>query len=112
MYPKRIKIIDTTYTIKYVDSLNEVDPTGQECLWGYCDYWNQQITILNDKDNPSKTRQILLHEVLHAMAARLDIEDLTGDENNVVDHVAVGLNAVLSDNPNFLKMFEEKDPCD
>ena len=60
--PKKIQILNLTYTIRWVDSAIEVGSDAQ----GWCDFSNQLIVI--NKDNSKQVlKEVFLHEVFHAL---------------------------------------------
>lgn len=100
-------MIDRTYHIEYVNSPTDVDVHQREALWGQCDFWTKTIRIFK-RDVPDSTiRHTVLHEVLHALGEALDIDQLTTDDENLVDRIATGLNCILADNPDLLNMFRD-----
>lgn len=104
--PKKLKIVDIACRVKY-SKQPIVD--GASVLWGAYNSETKKIEVY-DRDIPlSAVRQILLHEILHAMGERLDIKQLVGDDDNLVDRIATGLNLILAENPELLAMFKEKD---
>lgn len=99
--PNRIKIIDLIYTVEYVDKPSDVDIHRRSSLWGQCDFWTRTIRVYRNDRSESDIWQTLWHEIVHAICEKLHLEakegDL-GDQENIVDLLATGINAVLQDN--------------
>jgi len=96
--PNTIKVFDVTYHIEYVDKPSEVDIYKRESLWGQCDPWTRTIRIYKNDRQHSDVMQTLWHEIIHAIAIHLHINDTVSDEHEVVDLLAVGINNVIVDN--------------
>lgn len=99
--PTEIKILDVVYQIEYVDKPSDVDLYKRESLWGQCDFWTRTIRIYANNRQESDIWQTIWHEVIHAIAEKMDIDEqggkMTGDEK-LIDLLATGINCVLRDN--------------
>jgi len=99
--PERIKIISKRFTINYV-------PEGTEDLseekMGLCDTLNQTIWIQNDLKEDTQ-RETLLHEILHAISDEMGLNLAEAQ----VAGIAIGVLAVLMDNPSFAKFLLKKE---
>lgn len=100
--PVEVKIIDVIYKVEYVDKPSDVDIFKRQTLWGQCDFWTRTIRVYSNDRTDTDIRQTLWHEILHALSEKLRINTENGDLNsqeNVIDLLATGINAVLQDNP-------------
>jgi len=95
--PKRIKILNLTWQIQFVDksTYNASDALG------WCDY-DQQIISLYDGQSNESISDTFLHEILHAIFYVMGI-DPNNDEEKVVSKVSTGLCTVFSNNPKAFK---------
>lgn len=58
----------------------------------------------------SRIRQILMHEILHAIDSAAGLNELNGgtkENERIVEAISEGLCQVFSDNPELLKLFEK-----
>lgn len=100
--PSEVKIIDVVYTIEYVEKPSDVDIFKRQTLWGQCDFWTRTIRVYHNDRQPADVAQTLWHEILHAICEKMHIETSDGelgDNENAIDLLATGINAVLRDNP-------------
>ncbi len=85
-----------------IEATKKLERDGVACV-GICD--NRNLHILLEKDcTPQMTRSTLLHEILEALKERLRLK-LSHD---TIDQLEAGLDAVLVDNPEFVRMYLEK----
>lgn len=93
--PTTINILGTVYKVKYKDKPSDVDLFKRQSLWGQVDYWTRTIRVY-DNDNPVQdVWHTILHEVLHAIASELHVDEKFSDEDELVDLVALALVDVL-----------------
>jgi len=64
--PRKLNICGKNYKVTYVNRHIDVDPSGEELLWGQVDYRRRQIRVYNGEDGPD-TYDTLIHEMIHAM---------------------------------------------
>ena len=93
----RVKIGAIQYKVEYVKELKS--PDGR-LLDGHLHH-NQTRISLDVDMNPQATTQVLLHEVVHALAAQMGRQNLKED---IVDALAFGFYQVMRDNPELVKM--------
>ena len=100
--PKKIQILNLTYTIRWVDSAIEVGSDAQ----GWCDFSNQLIVI--NKDNSKQVlKEVFLHEVFHALFyARALMEPEAADHEQMVTRMATGCCTIWEQNPKAFKWWE------
>lgn len=99
--PSQVKIIDTIYTIEYVDKPSDVDIFRRQSLWGQCDYWTRTIRVYTGNLSEADIMQTLWHEIIHAICEKLHISTDAGklnDNETAIDLLATAINAVLHDN--------------
>jgi hypothetical protein len=103
--PTKVKILLHEYTITYCDKPSEVDLFKRDSLWGQIDYWTRTIRVYDKRAQPSDILQILLHEILHGIAADLHLGLLAykpgpdGKEaHDTLDLLSLGIADVLIDN--------------
>ena len=99
--PKKVKIAGHTYKVIYPYKFK-----GKEKgILGQCVY-NQSIIRIIDKDrwgcklSASRSQQILLHEILHAINCHYNNYRLKEED---VERIAEGIYQVLKDNPKLLR---------
>ena len=99
--PERVKVISKRFTIHYVP-----EGTGElsEEKMGLCDTFHQNIWVQDDLKEDTQ-RETLVHEVLHAISDEMRLE-LTEQQ---VAGAAIGILAVLMDNPSFAKFLLKKE---
>lgn len=90
----KLKIVGKTYTVDYVDP----DMLDSGCTYGLCLPDKQKILIAKDLA-PEKSREVLLHEILHAVWDGMDIGFSETTEEKVVSAEGKGLAAFIFDNP-------------
>jgi hypothetical protein len=89
--PRRLKILNLTYKVRFVASL-EAD--------GWCDFEAQEI-VLSEGQSREATADTFLHEALHAIAQAMGVD--WKDEEQVVGSLATGLTTFWQANPGALK---------
>lgn len=95
--PTRIKVGGHVYRVREWD---RADARSRN-RWGETSH--RDLTIDVDEDCPEPRRkEVLLHEVLHCIFNEWNIDPRDGEEK-VVSAMALGLVAVLRDNPKFLR---------
>ena len=95
--PKRIRILNLTWQIKFVDK----DISNASESLGWCDYEEQIISLYEGQSRESLS-DTFLHEILHAIFFSMVI-DPNNDEEKVVSKVSTGLCTVFSNNPKAFK---------
>lgn len=111
MKPEKITIVGIPYKIKYFDNPSDVDINKRTAYWGLIDFWPNEIRVYNPPEQcTEQTTRIFLHEVLHGIAEHMKIKSLQDDKNHDdLDMIATGLNQVLRENQDLLKMFLKED---
>ena len=89
----QLKIIGKTYTVEFVDP----DILDSGCTYGLCLPEKQKILIAKDLA-PDKRREVLIHEIAHAIWDAMDIGFSHATEEKVVSANAKGIVALLADN--------------
>lgn len=91
MEDRQVKILGLTYCISEVDCVNK-----EELRRGEINFLTNEIRI--DKSMPDDLKkQVLIHEILHAVFDQLGYEDLCTDESKV-QGIATALHQILKDN--------------
>jgi len=96
--PTKIRILGFLFTIEYFDkSISDISEK-----MGWCDVTNQKISIC-DSYSPTRTAEILLHEIMHAIYDAMGIqipEKYSEDiDEYLVTTFSKGLISVMYDNP-------------
>lgn len=108
----QIKIGARTYSI----SKENLDKIGHETdgeVQGYVDYFQSRI-IINENLSLDAEEEVLVHELLHTIIDRKNIEILarksTPEEfvENMVEYLTPRLHSFLKDNPEFISEFVKK----
>ena len=90
--PESLQIISSTYRLVVSD------PGGLPDGWGgYCDYETKVIKVVSGL-HPQRTREVVLHEILHAIHFEMGLED-DGTEEEFTDRTARGLLAMAQTGP-------------
>lgn len=109
--PQSIKILDSVYTIKYVNSTKKVNPSGKEDLDGLWDPKAQTITLFLNKKSMNEVWQTLWHELLHAVVGKMWIQEIekSKNEERIIDLLALGVSSIIADNDfsQFTKIIKE-----
>lgn len=85
-----LRILGKTYKVKFVDKVDEEDSLG------LCKAAEQEILLRIDQPQDC-LRDTLLHEIVHALDYQLHL----GLKERQVHCIAMGIVAVLLDNPEF-----------
>ena len=91
MIPKKIKVMHLTYTIEEIPEHLCGD------RYGWCDSLRQTICICDSSPGERK-REVLYHEVAHAVCSAMGIPEGQCEEV-YVNRAAVGWMTVMRDNP-------------
>jgi len=95
--PTRLKILNLTYELRWVDRQIETATDSH----GFCDT-SEQLIVVNLDQKADAVADTVLHEINHALFSAFAISgELT--EERIVRLLATGLCTVLRDNPNFTK---------
>lgn len=92
--PKSIKILHLTYKIKPAPKGNVID------WWGMCDHASQTIYLA--KMNPERRREVLWHEIKHAIISSMGAPDDISEEA-YVNRTGVGEMKVFRENPQLVE---------
>lgn len=93
-----IKVGGLTYEVVAKEHFSSND--NDRNLWGYCDYEKLVITI-RESLTEEKKRQVLIHELTHAIF--LEAGFIEQDED-MINRVSLVLFQVLKDNPRLLNV--------
>ena len=96
--PKRVKVGAMTYD---VNKVKRPVTLGSKVCYGTISY-DELIIELDDRYPEQKLHRTFLHELLHAIAVDRGIE-LGEQEEEIVDAFAIGLYALIVDNPQIFK---------
>ena len=113
--PTHIKIFDSDYDIKYFDAYVEVDPRHRDLMEGCMDYELSEIRIYRNQRSYSDILETIIHEALHAIGQKLNIECLENDDTKsdaVVDIIAVAINTILVDNNHIWEIQKQETSID
>ena len=92
---KAVRILGLDYEIEEVECVSK-----EELRRGEINFLTNRIRI--DKSMPEDLKkQVLIHEIVHAIFDLLGFEDLCTDENKV-QSIATALHQVIRDNPKLL----------
>ncbi len=109
--PKSIKILDSIYTVKYVNSTKKVNPSGKEELDGLLNPSSQTITLYLNKHSMDQVWQTLWHELLHAVVGKMWIQEIekSKNEERIIDLLALGVSSIIAENDfsSFTKVIKE-----
>jgi len=98
--PKKIKVGPYDYTI----SVEDEDWLHSHDTYGQCYDIKRRISIVV-LDNPCVV-ETLLHEILHACYAVMDLKEKEGEETTVT-RLATALTMVFRDNPDLVDLIKE-----
>lgn len=96
--PKQLKILDTTYTIEYLDKPSDVDSHKTESLWGQIGHWTRTIRIYDNGRSSEDIWRTIWHEVLHGIVLQLKVDWKEDPDEDIIDQLALGINCVCFDN--------------
>lgn len=99
MKPPQLKIVGKTYAVLFLDEVDAEDNNGEH------DLQKQEIRVKNAIHFEAK-RDVLLHEVLHAVDEQLDLRL----KHKQIHALAVGLLQVLRENPHFVQFLTASIP--
>lgn len=105
--PKKIKLLDQTYKITYVDKPSDVDIFKRDSIWGQIDYWTRTIRIYKNNTPYKDIWHTIIHEAIHGIVSQLKLNFEKDSNERITDTLATGINSFLFDN-NILKDTEEK----
>lgn len=91
-----IKVAGMTYLVKVQEHFKAYDDDRN--LWGYCDY-EQQIIYIRESLSEQKKRQVLIHEVTHAILNEAGYKE---QDEELVNRISIVLHQVLKENSNIL----------
>ncbi|CQR24606.1 phage protein [Streptococcus varani] len=95
---ENIKVGGMTYIVKVQEHFKSHD--DERNLWGYCDY-EQQIIYIRQSLSDQKKRQVLIHELTHAILHEVGYKE---QDEELVSRFSIGLHQVLNDNPELLSV--------
>ncbi len=96
--PDKIKILDLTYTIEYVEKPSDVDNLKRRSLWGQIDYWTRTIRVYDNGRAVQDIWHTIWHEVFHGIIEGLEIDIPNDKEEHIIELLATGVNSVCFDN--------------
>jgi len=105
----KIKIGARIYSIK---KIKFDKPSDNEEIQGYIDY-DQSLIAINDSLSQDAEEEALIHEILHAVIDRKNIEILTRKcdieelVENIVTYLTPRMHSFLKDNPDFLESIKK-----
>jgi hypothetical protein len=97
--PKRVKVIGKTYSIDYMDKVDEEDNLGEH------DITTQKIKIRKEQHFEA-LRDTVMHEVMHAIDEQMSLKL----KESQVHALASGLLQLIRENPKFLRFLMEAQP--
>jgi len=78
--PESLNILGIPYTITYHEHTSDVDPHGEEALWGYIDHNAQAMRIFDNGCKIEFIWKTILHEVLHGIGDGIKLGILNTDD--------------------------------
>jgi hypothetical protein len=97
--PSRIKILNMTYKIKFVDETERVAAEAD----GWCDSTTQTIAVFKLLPNEAMA-DTFLHECIHAVGNVMGVD--WSKEEQVAHRIATGMCTVVKTNPNVFKWWQ------
>ncbi|HEM6371044.1 TPA: ImmA/IrrE family metallo-endopeptidase [Streptococcus suis] len=88
-----IKVCGITYSVIVQEHFKAYD--DERNLWGYCDY-EKQIIYVRESLSEERKRQVLIHELTHAMLQEAGYKE---QDEDLVTRFSIILHQVLIDNP-------------
>ncbi|HEL1704843.1 TPA: ImmA/IrrE family metallo-endopeptidase [Streptococcus suis] len=88
-----VKVCGITYSVIVQEHFKAYD--DERNLWGYCDY-EQQIIYVRESLSEERKRQVLIHELTHAMLQEAGYKE---QDEDLVTRFSIILHQVLIDNP-------------
>lgn len=107
-----IKIGARVFSVEKKD-LKELSKEQGAEIQGYVDYFQSKI-VLNDNLSPDAEEEVLVHEILHTILDRKNLEVLAKKSDmkelveNMVEYITPRFHSFLRDNPELLKHFLDK----
>lgn len=99
MRPKKIKILNLEYKIRWVDKAIQIGSEAQ----GWCDFENQLI-VINKEASDQVVAEVFLHEINHALLAALDLMEIADvDHEQIVSRISTGFCTIWKQNPSAFK---------
>lgn len=98
-----IKVGGLTYQVIVTEYFKDAD--DERNLWGLCDY-EQQVIYIRQSLSEQKKRQVLIHELTHAILHGAGYKE---QDEEMVERFSLVLHQVLVDNP---KLFNVLQTCD
>ncbi|HEL1011744.1 TPA: ImmA/IrrE family metallo-endopeptidase [Streptococcus equi subsp. ruminatorum] len=87
-----LKVGGMTYKVIIQEHFKAYDDDRN--LWGYCDY-EQQIIYIRESLSEQKKKQVLVHELTHAILHEVGYKE---QDEELVNRFSIGLHQVLKDN--------------
>ena len=94
----KIKVCGMTYTLKIQEHFKAYDDDRN--LWGYCDY-EQQIIYIRASLSEQKKKQVLIHELTHAILHEAGYKE---QDEDLVNRFSIILHQVVIDNPDIFSV--------
>ncbi|MCK1248878.1 phage protein [Streptococcus pseudoporcinus] len=91
-----IQVAGMIYIVKVQEHFKAYDDDRN--LWGYCDY-EQQIIYIRESLSKQKKRQVLIHELTHAILNEAGYKE---QDEELVNRFSIVLHQVLMENPQIL----------
>lgn len=88
-----LKVGGMTYKVIIQEHFKAYDDDRN--LWGYCDY-EQQIIYIRESLSQQKKKQVLVHELTHAILHEVGYKE---QDEDLVNRFSKGLHQFLKDNP-------------
>lgn len=101
--PKRLKVGHATYDVSQASN----EPLGHEAH--AIIVVDQRRIVLEPGLHPDKAREVLLHEVLHAVVSAAGLEWEADDEEAIVSRFTGPLLDALRSNPQFISFLTHKE---
>lgn len=87
-----IRVVGLTYKVIVQEHFKSYD--DERNLWGYCDY-EQQTIYIRESLSEQKKKQVLIHELTHAMLHEAGYKE---QDEEMVTRFSIVLHQVLNDN--------------
>ena len=94
----KIKVCGMTYTLKIQEYFKAYDDDRN--LWGYCDY-EQQTIYIRESLSEQKKKQVLIHELTHAILHEAGYKE---QDEDLVNRFSIILHQVVIDNPDIFSV--------
>jgi len=99
--PDKIKLLNITYTVEYVDKPSDVDIFKRNSCWGQIDFWTRSIRIYKGKLSVDDLWETLWHEILHGICEALHMKEFNDNKpenDQKIDLISLGIYDVLRQN--------------